>query len=295
MNGEELYLEILRNILNNGVEKQPTRSGESVNSTRMLPWQTWHHDMSLGFPALTTRKVAFKSSMVELEGFINGITEKRWYKARGCNFWNYWACPPYVKDYAKEKGISEDDAAQIVDQLGPIYGYQWRMFNDNSSEEGDQFSTVLRKLKENPYDRRLVVSAWNPLQFHLMALPPCHVLWNVITYGDKIDLGWHQRSADVPIGVPHNITFYAMLLLLLAKHSGLKPGCLHATFADAHIYENQLDGVNEQLSRNPSPLPTVKFSDTIENGEFDIFQWMHTDVELVDYNPQPAIKFALTV
>lgn len=295
MNGEQSYLSILKDIHDHGVEKIPTRDGEVVNGTIMLPCKTFHHNMSHGFPALTTRKVAFRSSMVELEGFIHGITDKKWYQARKCHFWDHWASPPYVNQAIKQ-GKEKSQAQKDERELGPIYGYQWRIFNDASEDEGgDQLKAVVDKLKTNPYDRRLIVSAWNPLQIELMALPPCHILFQVVTYQDKLDLIWYQRSADFPIGVPHNITFYGMLLLLLAKTAGFQPNNLFGVFGDAHIYKNQIPGVKEQLSRTPSELPQVRFPNTVLDGEFDFFNWTHKDVELVNYNPQSKINFELTV
>lgn len=294
MNGEESYLRIMSDVLHYGVETVPTRDGESVNSTIMLPCKMFEHNMQEGFPALTTRQVAFRSSMVELEGFINGITDKNWYISRKCHFWDHWACPQYV-DKLVEQGKEKSMAQREVAELGPIYGYQWRVFNDSMEESADQLVTLIEKLKVSPYDRRLIVSAWNPLQFHMMALPPCHILFNLVTYQNKMDLIWYQRSADMPIGVPHNITFYAMLLLLLAKTANMVPNNLFGILANAHIYKNQIPGVAEQLKRKTGKLPTVEFSDTMSEGDFDILSWTHTDVKLNDYNHQGKIDFALTV
>ena len=267
------YLDLVQNTLMQGYWKE-TRTGLRAFTTF---GQVFKHDMIGRFPLLTTKKMAYKSIWVELEGFIKGITSKKWYQERNCNIWNEWSNPTNDED----------------NDLGPIYGYQWRRFNeiydenDNGSLKGyDQLKNIVETLKNNPESRRMVCSAWNPIQIDSMALPPCHVLWNVVVIGKRLHLLWHQRSSDLMLGVPFNIASYATLLLLLAKEANLSPGILQGTFADCHIYENQIDGAKEQLRRQPGPLPTIDL------GNYNsIYTWSGENTVLQDYNPYPKIDF----
>tara|TARA_R110002020_G_scaffold454308_1_gene669661 strand:- start:647 stop:1471 length:825 start_codon:yes stop_codon:yes gene_type:complete len=266
------YLGIVRNILDNGVWKD-SRTGLRALTTF---GEVFRHDMGEGFPLLTTKKMAVKTMWVELEGFIKGITSKKWYQDRGCKIWNEWSNP-----------TNSDD-----DDLGPIYGYQWRRFNqvydehdDGCLTKYDQLQKIVTQLRNDSSDRRMVCSAWNPVQQSKMALPPCHVLWNVVVIQDKLNLLWHQRSCDLMLGIPFNISSYATLLLLLAREAGLKPGILQGTLADCHIYENQMDGAYEQLSRKPRVLPNVDL------GHGFIFDWKSDKARLLDYDPHPKINF----
>ena len=266
------YLDIVQNVLDNGVWKE-TRTGLPALTTF---GEVFRHDMSEGFPLLTTKKMAVKTMWIELEGFIKGITSKKWYQDRGCKIWNEWSNP-----------TNSDN-----DDLGPIYGFQWRRFNQayDENDEGcvtkhDQLQRIITQLRNDPSDRRMVCSSWNPVQIHKMALPPCHVLWNVVAIKDKLNLLWHQRSCDLMLGIPFNIASYATLLTLLANEAGLKPGILQGTLADCHIYENQLEGAKEQLLRTPKKLPTVKMGHTF------IHEWSSEDMSLIDYNPHPKINF----
>ena len=267
------YLDLVQNTLMQGYWKE-TRTGLRALTTF---GQTFKHNINNTFPLLTTKTMAYKSMWVELEGFIKGITSKQWYKDRKCNIWNQWSNP-----------TNDDD-----NDLGPIYGYQWRRFNevydenDNGSINGcDQLKNIVETLKDDPESRRMVCSAWNPMQIDSMALPPCHVLWNVVVIGNRIHLLWHQRSADLMLGVPFNIASYATLLLLLAKEANLSPGVLQGTFADCHIYENQIDGAREQLKRQPTSLPTVDLGDYNS-----IYTWSSENAILKNYNPHSKIDF----
>ena len=269
------YLDIVDNVLHNGVKKD-NRTGISTISTFA---ETFRHDMSDGFPLLTTKKMAINSILVELEGFIKGITSKKWYQEKGCKIWDEWSNP-----------IAGND-----DDLGPIYGYQWRRFNqvydehdDGCLTKYDQFNTIIQALKNNPHDRRMVCCAWNPVQINRMALPPCHILWNVVILGDKLNLAWYQRSCDLMLGVPFNIASYATLLLLLCQESGFKPGILHGTLSDCHIYENQIDQAKLQMNRIARALPTMHIGGT---GDFNIYNWRHDLIKLENYNPYSKIDF----
>jgi thymidylate synthase len=305
-------------------------------TTLACPNICFSHNMRDGFPLLTTKKVAWKAVRVELEGFIRGITTKQWYKDRGCKIWNEWANPEVVRarlddidhqyTMACEGALGcepEEQPEPLPDELelrklvqleeqdlGPIYGFQWRRFgqcydeNDNGwvdkevANDADQLGRIVDTLLNNPMDRRMVCSAWNPLHISRMALPPCHWGWNVTVIGDELNLFWVQRSCDLMLGVPFNIASYALLLELLARTARLKPGNLSGMLVDCHIYENQIEAAKAQVQREPRELPWIRF--TNNSGKlskaFHIFDWTYEDVELNDYNPHPKIDFgAVTV
>lgn len=286
------YKEILNNVISYGKEKQPTRMEDNVgvnvaNSTIGTFCEIFRHNMKNGFPATTLRKLPIKSTMIELEGFINGITDKNWYIERGCAFWNQWSNPIQAKkeflEFEHNRNVPYDYYNKKISQfmcedLGPIYGYQWRNFN---GQNFDQLKSIVDKLKTNPYDRRMVCSAWNPLQMEIMALPPCHYCWTVVVYEKQLNLCWKQRSCDLIFGVPNNIVSYATLLLLLCKESGLEPGELVGVLEDCHIYKNQLPGANALLSREEKCLPKLEIT---SNG---IFDWTYKDYIIKNYHPYP--------
>ena len=250
---------------------------------------------------------------VELEGFINGYTSKRWYQERGCKIWDAWANPVEVQkhQYIQEFGYDEaapteqleaeyasrlKQAKRETDDLGPIYGYQWRQFGRQYGEEidgtpygYDQLKSIVDKLHNSPYDRRMVCSAWNPQQEHLMALPPCHYSWSVNVTGKLLHLSWKQRSCDLLLGVPFNIASYALLQTLLCIEGGFSAGNLTGLLEDCHLYENQIDAAEEQLRRQPRALPTCVIS-WPDDRDFDIFKWTHNDVQFEDYNPHGKLE-----
>jgi thymidylate synthase len=291
-NGETSYLDMLQRCVHHGDRKE-NRTGID---TFVLPPQFFVHDMRAGFPLLTTKRMAKRTCMVELEGFIGGITDKRWYQERGCKIWDEWS-----NKTTRPEGVSQEE----WHDLGPIYGYQWRRFNHQTADNmvcssafgpadnsvSDQLATIVRSLHENPNDRRMVCSAWNPQQHESMALPPCHVLWNVTHINGTLNLHWHQRSCDMFIGVPFNIASYAMLLQLLCREARMTPGQLSGTLCDCHVYENHLDQVNEQISRKPRDLPRVSTG----FGPDGIFGWTHKDVKWIGYDPHPPIKAPIAV
>jgi thymidylate synthase len=319
------YLDLVRSVLEKGTEKLPERKLEGGrkldNSTIGLPNQVFSHDMADGFPLLTTKKMGLKTIAIELEGFIKGITSKKWYKDRGCNIWNEWANPEKVTESIYGEYDFDPDImkqAQLVeDDLGPIYGYQWRNFGQKYGEKSwlddsgisikgfDQLKNVVDTLTSHPADRRMVCSAWNPNQMHMMALPPCHFAWVVTVYDNKLNLCWCQRSCDLALGVPFNIASYALLLKLLAKHADLAEGNLTGILIDCHIYKNQIEGMKEQIKREPRPLPKVYIPDHVStivkqatsNRHFDwnFWDWDHTQLVLQDYNPHPPIKMEVTI
>jgi thymidylate synthase len=297
----EAYKNLVRHILDNGTWKD-NRTGVR---TLAISGYMLQHDLRKGFPLLTTKQMGIKNIATELEGFIRGITDKQWYQDRNCHIWDDWCNPkkvPYGNDEeSKAKMKSEND-------LGPIYGYQWRRFNIDYSGSSpyskesrnvlnDQFTSIVNKLKENPNDRRMICSAWNPLQIDQMALPPCHVLWNLVVINDVLNLIWYQRSCDTMLGIPYNLASYALLLKLLAKESGLVAGEVTGMLADVHIYENQINGAKEQLKREAKPLPEISYTDELmkKDYKFDIFKFDATKVSVKNYYPHPKISFELAV
>ena len=279
------YLDILRNILDNG-ERCKNRTGID---TLALPHLTYRHDMSTGFPLLTTKKMGYKSIKVELEFFIKGLKSKKWLQERGCKIWNEWANPTKIP-----AGLNDEDRkkAQLVeDDLGECYGRQWRQFNgDTANAASDQLKTIVETLHKNPDDRRMVCSAWNPLQLKEMALPACHFVWVVTKIGKKIHLSFHMRSIDTFLGLPYNIASYATLFHLLSKESGLEAGILTGYLDNVHLYENHLAAVREQLEREPYQTPRI------ETNKFtSIFDWTHEDTKLIDYQSHDAIKADVAV
>ena len=283
---DKTFQETLELILTKGYKKED-RTGTGTIS---FPGVMIRHDMLDGYPLLTLRAVPFKSAAIELEGFIKGITSKQWYKERGCNYWNQW-CNPQVVPYG-----TDDDAKKKMeecDDLGEIYGKQWRDFHDVTypwgGEHKDQLKDVVDTLKSNPNSRRMLCSAWNPLALEHMALPPCHFAWQVNVTDGKLNLFYYMRSVDFVLG--NDLNTYGLLLHLLAKESNLKEGMLVGFFADAHIYLNHIDGIKELLSRDAtSSLPTIK-TDNFKS----IYDWQYSDTILLDYEPLPSVKFKVAV
>lgn len=287
----QAYLDIVEKILKEGVRKE-NRTGVA---TIAIPGAMFEHDMSQGFPLLTTKSVPLRLVSSELEFFIKGITDKEWLKKRNNHIWDEWCSPDKVK-----YGHDEETKQKMMEEreLGPIYGWQWRNFGakyvaydkPHEGEGVDQLKRVVNMLKENPTDRRMIVSAWNIVDFNRMALPPCHYSFQVTVIGDKLNLLWNQRSVDVALGLPFNIASYGLLLHLLAKETGLKEGKLVGFLGDTHIYENHVDGMKEQLKRKPFPLPKIN----TKNFK-SIFEWEHTDSEIEGYEHHPKIKFEIAV
>lgn len=279
--------------MNDGVEKAD-RTG---TGTVAIAGAMFEHNMDKGFPLLTTKKMPFNVIASELEFFIKGITDKQWLKDRKNHIWDEWANPkkaPYGHDEAaKQKMADERD-------LGPVYGFQWRHFNapyynydTNYTEQGiDQLQKIIDTIKKNPYDRRLIVCAWNPTMMDQMALPPCHYAFQITVINDKLNLLWNQRSVDTMLGLPFNIASYALLLHLLAKECKLQEGKLVGFLADTHIYMNHLAGAREQLTRDPNTYPLPKIA--TENFT-SIFDWKYTDSKIIDYQSYPGIKFQIAV
>lgn len=290
----QAYLDIVKTILEKG-ERKSNRTGVD---TIAIAGAMFEHDMSKGFPMLTTKKVPFKAVASELEFFIKGITDKKWLQDRNNHIWDEWCSPtkvPYGHDEETKKKMMEER------DLGPIYGFQWRHFNADYSDLStnytgkgiDQLKRVVDKLKSDPHDRRMIVSAWNPSKLGEMALPPCHWGFQVTVINGKLNLLWNQRSVDTMLGLPFNITSYALLLHLLAKEAGLKEGKLVGFLADVHIYVNHLEGAREQLARDPRKYPLPKI---VTENFTSIFDWRGSeDSKVVGYESYPKIEFQIAV
>lgn len=285
------YLDICDKILLEGTRK-PNRTGTDSFG---IVGHMFQHDMSDGFPLLTTKKVAYRNVLSELEFFIKGKTDKEWLQERGNHIWDLW-CSPEKVVYGSDEETRMKMAAE--NDLGPIYGFQWRHFGaeyrgcdvDYSSEGKDQLSFVIDEVKKNPTNRRLIVNSWNVPDLEKMALPPCHYSFQLTTSGNRLNLGWNQRSVDVPLGLPFNIASYATLLHLISKETGFREGILTGHLEDVHIYENQVEGICEQILREPKNLPFI------ETKNFkSIFDWTFEDTILKDYNPSPPIKFPISI
>jgi thymidylate synthase len=281
------YLSIVKNILVTGDYKE-NRTGVPTYSIAGVMFE---HDMSEGFPLLTTKSVSLRLVASELEFFIKGLTDKKWLQERNNHLWNEWCWQlkvPYGHDKETQQKMFEER------DLGPIYGFQWRHFDaeydgfdKDYSEQGiDQLENLIDTLKTNPNDRRMIVSAWNPNQVDEMALPPCHYGFQVTVTDDKLNLMWNQRSVDTALGLPFNIASYGLLLHLLAKETGFEEGHLVGFLGDTHIYENHVESLKKQLSRVPKELPSIE----TENFT-SIFDWEYTDSKVVDYENHGQINF----
>jgi len=297
------YSRLLDTVLEYG-EVKTDRTG---TGTKSIFGYTIRHNMSDGFPLLTTKKMAIKTMMTELKWFLKGDTNIKYLVDNGCNIWNGDAYKNYVIKVNMQPGVpigdfltqeefiqqikTDDEFANKWGELGPIYGKQWRGwdFPEVNGYFGpvDQIKILIQSLKTNPDSRRLIVNAWNVGELHKMTLPPCHYGFQCYVSNNKLSLMWNQRSVDIPLGLPFNIASYGTLLLLLCEETGYEPGELIGNLGDCHIYSNQIEGVREQISRDGFNLPTIKLSNVdILNGEFDY--------ELVDYQSATPIKFPLS-
>jgi len=281
------YTAIVRDIMVKGTLSE-NRTGVPAYS---VPGAIFQHDMSLGFPLLTTKSVPLRLIASELEFFIKGLTDKKWLQDRNNHIWDEWCWQlkvPYGHDKETQQKMFEER------DLGPIYGFQWRHFDaeydgfdkDYSKQGIDQLENLIETLKTNPNDRRMIVSAWNPNQVDEMALPPCHYGFQVTVTDDKLNLMWNQRSVDTALGLPFNIASYGLLLHLLAKETGFGEGRLVGFLGDTHIYENHIEGLGKQLSRVPKDLPNIE----TENFT-SIFDWEYTDSKVIGYEPHGQINF----
>jgi thymidylate synthase len=261
------YLDLMARVLAEGVQKRD-RTGVG---TRSIFGHQMRFDLAAGFPLVTTKRLHVKSIIFELLWFLNGDTNVRYLNEHGVRIWNEWA---------DENG-----------DLGPVYGRQWRSWPTPEGGSIDQMAGVVAEIRKNPASRRLVVTAWNPGENDRMALSPCHCLFQFNVADGALSCQLYQRSADVFLGVPFNIASYALLTLMVAQVTGLKPGAFIHTFGDAHLYLNHLDQAREQLAREPRPLPTMRLNPAAK----DLFAFRYEDFALEGYQPHPHIKAAVAV
>lgn len=274
------YLDLMRLVRDHGVRKED-RTG--VGTLSIFGHQM-RFDLSAGFPLVTTKKCHLKSIIHELLWFLQGSTNVAYLQENGVRIWNDWATPE--------------------GELGPVYGAQWRSWPTATGESIDQIAQVVEQIKRNPHSRRLLVSAWNPAclpdetmapaanaALGKMALPPCHTMFQFYVLDGRLSCQLYQRSADIFLGVPFNIASYALLTLMVAQVTGLKPGDFVHTFGDAHLYSNHLQQVDTQLARSPLPLPTMRLNPEVQN----LFDFTFEDFELCDYQHHPHISAPIAV
>tara|TARA_R110000765_G_scaffold348022_1_gene438103 strand:+ start:452 stop:1396 length:945 start_codon:yes stop_codon:yes gene_type:complete len=305
-----------RRLLETVLEYGKVKSDRTGTGTKSIFGYTIRHSMKNGFPLLTTKRMAVKTMMTELKWFLKGDTNIKYLVDNNCNIWNsdaykhYVICTPtppgtparLTQEEFINKIKTDDEFAKKWGELGPIYGKQWRKWKGDTWLEGntdgtegsylqsehiDQIQNLINELKTNPDSRRLMVSAWNVGELDQMTLPPCHYGFQCYVADGKLSLMWNQRSVDIPLGLPFNIASYGTLLLLLCEETGYEPGELIGSLGDCHIYLNQIEGAEEQISRDGFDLPTIKLSNVdILDGEFNY--------ELVNYQSATPIKFPLS-
>ncbi len=271
------YLDLIKYVKENGV----TKTDRTGTGTKSIFGYQMRFDLADGFPMLTTKKLHLKSIIYELLWFLKGDTNIGYLKENGVSIWDAWA---------DEQG-----------NLGPVYGYQWRNWNGDGI---DQISELIQTIRTNPDSRRMLISAWNPsvlpdtsksfaenVANHKAALPPCHAFFQFYVADGKLSCQLYQRSADIFLGVPFNIASYALFTMMVAHVTGLKYGEFIHTFGDAHIYNNHLEQIDLQLSREPRALPTMELNPEIKN----IFDFGFDDFKLVNYNPHPHIKGIVSI
>jgi len=275
INIENEYKELIDEILTRGLDKAD-RTG---TGTKSVFGRTIRHDMSLGFPILTGKKISFNAARTELLWILQGRTDLKYLEDNGVKYWR----PDYER------------SGRTDETLGPVYGKQWRDFNGV-----DQLKNLVYSINTNPDSRRLIVSAWAPHEMNDMVLPPCHYAFQVYINNGVMDLMWQQRSADVFLGLPYDITMYGLLLEMLAKGAGLKAGQLIGQLGDCHLYNNHLDQAKIYIDRSRRALPSVKLEEGIRiskkmdaHGKLIIPE--KSEIKLNNYNPLPAIKAELSV
>lgn len=261
------YLDLMRHVRDHGSQKTD-RTG---TGTRSVFGYQMRFDLAAGFPAVTTKKLHFRSIIHELLWFLRGDTNIAYLRENGVSIWDEWA---------DEQG-----------NLGPVYGSQWRSWRATDGRTIDQISDVIEQIKRTPDSRRLIVSAWNVGEIEHMALPPCHAFFQFYVADGRLSCQLYQRSADIFLGVPFNIASYALLTLMMAQVTGYKPGEFIHTLGDAHLYSNHLEQTDLQLSRTPLPLPRMQINPAVTS----IFDFRFEDFTLLNYASHPAIKAPVAV
>jgi thymidylate synthase len=261
------YLDLCERILTEGIKKED-RTG---TGTLSVFGHQMRFNLNAGFPLVTTKKLHTRSIIYELLWFLQGNTNVQYLQEHGVHIWDAWA---------DEQG-----------DLGPIYGKQWRSFSGANGKTVDQLQWVIDEIKRNPASRRLIISAWNPPELADMALPPCHCLFQFYVAQGKLSCQLYQRSADIFLGLPFNIASYALLTHMVAHVTGLEPGEFIHTLGDAHLYVNHIEQVQEQLTRTPYPLPTLRLNPDIQA----LFDFRFADVEIFNYQAHPHIKGSVAV
>ncbi len=263
----QAYLDLLRDVYDHGVE----RGDRTGVGTRGVFGRQIRFDLGAGFPVLTTKKLHLKSIVHELLWFLQGSTNVAYLRDNGVRIWDDWA---------------DEDG-----ELGPVYGKQWRSWAAPDGRVIDQISKAITQIRDNPHSRRIIVSAWNPADVDDMALPPCHCLFQFFVADGKLSCQLYQRSADIFLGVPFNIASYALLTMMMAQVTGLRPGEFVHSFGDLHLYMNHLDQAAEQLSRTPRALPTMALNPDVHN----LFDFTYDDFELRGYEPHDHIAAKVAV
>jgi len=261
------YHDLMKEVLAKGVQK----SDRTGTGTISVFGHQMRFNLADGFPMVTTKKLHLKSIIYELLWFLKGSTNNNWLKERGVSIWNEWAAPD--------------------GELGPIYGYQWRSWPAPNGQHIDQITEVVNTIKQNPDSRRIIVSAWNVADIPRMALAPCHAFFQFYVADGKLSCQLYQRSCDIFLGIPFNIASYALLNLMIAQVTGLKPGDFIHTLGDAHIYLNHIEQVKLQLTRQPYPLPKM----VINHSVTDIRNYKFEDFTLTDYLAHPNIKGEISI
>ncbi|MCC0032093.1 MAG: thymidylate synthase [Brucellaceae bacterium] len=261
------YLDLLEHVMDTGFD----RGDRTGTGTRSVFGHQMRFDLSQGFPVLTTKKLHLRSIIHELLWFLKGDTNIRYLQDNGVSIWDEWA---------DENG-----------ELGPVYGKQWRSWPDGKGGTIDQIANLVHQIRTSPNSRRLIVSAWNPAEVDHMALPPCHCLFQFYVADGRLSCQLYQRSADIFLGVPFNIASYALLTLMVAQVTGLKPGEFVHTLGDAHLYHNHFDQARQQLGRTPHRLPVMELNPAVT----DLFAFTYEDFRLVGYEAAPSIKAPIAV
>ncbi|WP_028399656.1 thymidylate synthase [Ectobacillus panaciterrae] len=311
------YLNMCRHVLENGTKKED-RTGTGTFSA--FGYQM-RFNLKEGFPLLTTKRIPFRLIVSELLWFMKGDTNIRYLLQHNNNIWNEWAFKKWVESEAykgpdmadfglrsqedeafnkqyeeqmelfKKQILEDDEFARTYGDLGNIYGKQWRAWKTSTGETIDQLKDVIETIKMNPDSRRLIVSAWSPEDVPSMALPPCHTMFQFYVADGKLSCQLYQRSGDIFLGIPFNIASYALLTHLIAHECGLEVGDFVHTLGDAHIYTNHIEQVQMQLAREPKPFPALKINQSIAS----VFDVEVEDIELIEYDPHPAIKAPVAV